>query len=121
MKKKVDDATLLSLVLTNNSQTQIAETLGMTKAAICRRIKSPTFQDLLADYRKRVLDGVLTALTSNAYRSVDTLVELLDDDNPYIRYQSASKILSLSQEFGVQYDLLRQIENIKQSQIYCDT
>ena len=118
MGKKVSDTTLLSLILTNNSQTQIAEQLGMTKAQICRRIKEPAFQSMLAEYRKKVLDGVLTALTSNSYRSVNTLVELLEDDNPYIRYQAASKILSLSQEYGMQHDILRQIDELKEAQSF---
>ena len=114
MAKKVDDKTLLSLCLTGKTQTQIAKELGMTKAQICRRINTDDFQIMLSDYRKRVIDGILTDLTAHAQKSVKTLVRLLDDENPYIQLQSACKILSMTQEYGIQKDLLRDIETWKE-------
>ena len=112
---KVDDNTLLTMCLSGASQVQIANELGMTKAQICRRVNSPEFQNTLAEYRKRVLDGVLTDLTANAQKCVQTLVDLLDNDNPSIQLQAACKILSLSQEYALQRDILRDIEELKVS------
>lgn len=116
MVKKVDDKTLLALCLTGRTQTQIARELGMTKAAICRRVNTDDFKKMLSDYRKRILDGVLTELTANTQKSVQTLVQLLDNKNPFVQLQSACKILSLSQEYGIQNDLLHEIDKIKQIQ-----
>ncbi len=113
---KVDNDTLLFLCLSGKTQTQIAKELGMTKTQVCRRMKTDTFQELLSTYRKKVLDGVLTELTANAHKSVETLVELLDDSNSFARLQSACKILALAQEYGIQKDLLQDIEEWKQQQ-----
>ena len=112
---KVDDSTLLTMCLGGATQAQIADELGMTKAQICRRVNSPDFQNVLADYRKRVLDGVLTDLTANSQKCVQTLSELLDNDNPSIRLQASCKILSLSQEYALQRDILRDIEALKET------
>lgn len=114
MKRKVDDKTLLSLCLTGKTQTQIAKELGMTKAQISRRVNTEQFQAMLSDYRKRVLDGVLTDLTANAQKSVQTLVELLDCENPFVQLKAACKILSMAQEYGIQQELMREIEELKE-------
>ena len=116
MAQKVDDKTLLALCLSGKTQTQIAQELHMTKTAICRRVNTDDFQTMLSDYRKRVLDGILTSLTANAQKSVDTLVSLLDNDNPFVQLQAACKILSMAQEVGIQKDLYRDIEELKRQQ-----
>ena len=113
MAKKVDDKTLLAMCLTGQTQTQMAKELGMTKAQICRRINTDDFQTMLSQYRKRVLDGILTDLTANAQKSVKTLVKLLDNRNAFVQFNAASKILSMAQEYGIQKDLMRDIEDLK--------
>lgn len=110
MAKKVDDKTILALCLTGQTQTQIARQLGMTKAQICRRINTDEFQAMLCDYRKKILDGVLTELTASTQKSVKTLVQLLDNESPSIKLQAACKILSMAQDYGIQKDLLHEIE-----------
>lgn len=116
MGYKIDDSKLMALCLTGRTQTQIAEELGMTKAQICRRINKPSFQEMLSAYRKQVLDAVLTELTAYSQRSVETLVSLLDDESSFIKLQAACKILALAQDYGVQRDILRDVEEWRQSQ-----
>ena len=115
MSKRIDDNTLLALALTGMTQTAIAKELGVTKTAICRRMKTDAFQELLSTYRKKVLDGVLTDLTANAQKSVQTLVELLDSENDFIRLHAAVKVLSMSQEYSIQKDLLSDVDEWKQA------
>lgn len=113
---KVDDTTLLSLCLSGKTQTEIAKELGLTKTQVCRRINKAEFQELLAEYRHKVLDGVLTELTAYSHKSVLTLVALLDDSNAFARLQAACKILALAQEFGIQKDIMQDIADWKQMQ-----
>lgn len=70
---------------------------------------------MLSDYRRRILDGILTELTANAQKSVKTLVKLLDSETPSIQLQAASKILSLSQDYCIEKDLMKDIEELKQA------
>lgn len=116
MARKLKDEDLLLLMLSGKSQTVIAKELGVTKATITRRVHTKEFSDMLAQYRKKVLDGVITDLTTNAQKSVRTLVQLLDEENPNVRFNAASKILQLTQDYSLQNDLMRDIEKIKQAQ-----
>lgn len=116
MARKLKDEDLLLLMLSGKSQTEIARTLNCTKATITRRIHTPEFAEMLSQYRKRVIDGVITDLTTNAQKSVSTLVQLLDDNSPNVRFNAASKILQLTQDYSLQTDLLKDIEEIKKVQ-----
>ena len=116
MARKLKDEDLLLLMLSGKSQTVIAKELGVTKATITRRVHTPEFAEMLAQYRKKALDACMTDLTTNAQKSVSTLVQLLDEDNPNVRFNAASKILQLTQDYSLQTDLMRDIEEIRQAQ-----
>ena len=116
MARKLKDEDLLLLMLSGKSQTVIAKELGVTKTTITRRVHTKEFEDMLAQYRKKVLDSVITDLTTNAQKSVKTLVQLLDEETPNVRFNAASKILQLTQDYSLQNDLMKDIEYIKQAQ-----
>lgn len=112
MARKIRDEDLLPLMLSGKSQVAIAEELGVTRAAVCNRVNDPDFVEVLAQYRRRILDGIVTDLTSSAQKCVATLEQLLDDDSSSIRLSAASKILSLVQDYSIQHDLLRTVDRI---------
>lgn len=116
MARKLKDEDLLRMMLSGKSQTAIANELGVTKTTITRRVHTSEFQEMLSEYRKRIIDGVVTDLTANAQKSVQTLVQLLDEESPTVRLNAACKILQLTQDYTIQSDLMREIESIKQAQ-----
>ena len=116
MARKLKDEDLLLLMLSGKSQTVIAKELGCTKATITRRIHTPEFADMLAEYRKRAIDGAMTELTTYAQKAVTTLGQLLDEDSPKIRLNASDKILRYVQDYSLQNDLMKDIEEIKQAQ-----
>lgn len=67
-------------------------------------------------YRKQVVDSSLTQLTTHAQKSIQVLAELLDDKNAFVRFNSASRILSLIQDFTAQVDLMKEIQELKEQQ-----
>ena len=113
---KISNETLLCMVLSGKSQADIAREMGMSKEQVCRRVNAPDFQDLLAEYRKKMVDNVYVDLTANAQKAVTVLVDLLDDSNPFVRYNSACKILSALQDYSIQQDLMKSIEELKEHQ-----
>ncbi len=110
---KISDTKLLALILSGESQTAISEQFNMTVAAVNRRVNNPDFQALLAEYRRDVLDSVLTSLTSKSQKAADVLISLLDDKNSFIKLQASKNLLALVQEFSLERDLLRQVEELK--------
>lgn len=115
-RQKIDDKTLLYLMLTGKSQADIAKMLNMTRTQICRRVNTPEFRKILSEYRTKMIDGILSELSINALKAVNVLVELLDSDNDFVRFNASSKILSLVQDYNLQNDLLHELEEIKESQ-----
>lgn len=113
---KIKDEQILPLVLAGYSQRQIAEMLNATPTTISKRIKRKEFADQLSAYRKGILDNTITRLTSLSSRAVDVLAELLESENDFVRFNSASKILSMAQDYSLQTDLLKQIEELRERQ-----
>ena len=116
MAHKVADIDILPLVLSGHNQQQVADALGVTRQTIAKRIHSPEFAETLSQYRQSILDGVITKMTALSGKAVDTLEELLEDDNSFVRFNAASKVLSMSLDYSVQTDLLRQIEELRERQ-----
>lgn len=117
MAKKIPDDVLLTYVLANMPQVQIAKELHMTKAQINRRIKTPEFQELLSEYRRKILDGNIAYLTANVRKAVQTLVELLDDDNPFVRLKASTQIISMAQDVSIQNEIMSKIKAYEEDEI----
>ena len=115
-RQKVDDSDLLYLMLTGKTQSEIAKLLKMTRTQICRRVNTPEFRKMLSEYRSKMIDGVLSELSTNALKAVNVLVELLDSNNDFVRFNASSKILAFVQDYNLQNDLLHEVEEIKESQ-----
>lgn len=113
---KIDNETLLTKLLSGQTQASIAKELGMSKVQICRRVNTAEFQDLLTQYRRKILDAVYADMTANARKAVDVLVELLNDPNPFVRYNASCKILNTLTDYSVIQDLLRDIQDLKEAQ-----
>ena len=116
MPKKIKDDDLLVMMLSGKSQAAIAQELNTTKWTVSRRVHEPEFQEMLSQYRRRIVDGIITALIANSQKAVDVLVELLDSDIPKIRFNAAAKILDLTQNFTTERDLMTELEKIKEAQ-----
>lgn len=113
---KVKDEAILPLLLAGHSQQQVADMLGVTKTTISKRVHRPEFAETLAQYRQSIIDSVVTRMTALSGKAVDTLEELLEDDNSFVRFNAASKILSMSQDYSLQHDLIQKVEELRQRQ-----
>ena len=114
--RRVSDDDLLRLAVTGISKRQIAKEVGMTPTAVTNRFKEPELAQKLAECRRMMLDSVITKLTANTERAVDVLAELLESDNQFVQFNAASKILSMSQDYQLQHDLMQEVERLKEAQ-----
>lgn len=71
---------------------------------------------MLREHRQAVLRDMEAELSAAAKKSVQTLVELLDSSNQYLRFSTASRIISLNMDIVTQQDLLEEIEKLKSEQ-----
>ena len=114
--RRVSDDDLLRLAVTGISKRQIAKEVGMTPTAVTNRFKEPELAQKLAECRRMMLDSVITKLTASTERAVDVLAELLESDNQFVQFNAASKILSMSQDYQLQHDLMQEVERLKEAQ-----
>jgi hypothetical protein len=113
MSKKLSDELLLSALLSCKTQTEAAEQLGISKQTISRRMKDNDFREKLFAYRKQKLECINTKLVQASEQAVDVLIGLLKSDSEISRYNSASRILSLSGDFTDRTDIIRRIDELE--------
>lgn len=116
MQKKVEDAQIISLLISGKTQTEISKEVGLSLSHLNRRIHRPDFQTQLTEYRKQIIQNTLTELTSHSQKAVRVLAMLMDAPNDFVKFNSASRILSLVQDYTCQVDLMLEIEQLKEQQ-----
>ncbi len=116
--KKISDMELLPHVLAGKSQKQIASDFGVTEQTICRHVRDKSFQQSLRQYRRLVLEGTLTSLASHCQEAVDRLAILVHSKNEYVALSASKEILSKITDISLTYDIMQELEEIKENQQY---
>lgn len=114
--QKITDAELMLAVISGDSQKSIAQRFGMAESSISKRIHTSRFQNMLCQYRSQMIDNTLSSLSKYAIQAVETLGELLNSDNEWMRLQASTKILDYVQSYSYQNDILRQLKELKEYQ-----
>ena len=112
-KKRIDDNEIIVAVLTSGSYAEAAKALGVSKQTISRRMKDEQLKNRVIEYRKNILDTVNMRLIDGASKAVDVLLQLLESESELTRYNSASRILGLTQDFIESADIIAQIDKLK--------
>lgn len=112
-KKRIDDNEILVTVLSSGSYAEAARILGISKQTVSRRMKDEQLKNRVIEYRKNILDAVNMRLIEGASKAIDVLLQLLESENEVSRYNSASKILGLVQDFVDSADIISQIDRLK--------
>lgn len=115
-RKRVSNEDLAVAILTTKTQNEAAEKVGIHTTTISQRRKDKDFQKVLSEMRLKMFQESTSLLVSASYKAVETLVEMLKDDNSYSRYNAASKILQLAGENLDREELLNRIIAIEEKQ-----
>ena len=91
-----------------------AKELGITKAAVCRRLKNENLQTLLRENRKKILDSSLNQIIALNQKSAAVLAELLTNENPFVRLQTVRQITALSKDYLVINDLQTRLDELEE-------
>lgn len=113
MSKRIDDSELLVAILQSGSYSEAARTLGISKQTISRRMKDAELKSRIIELRKGILDSVNLRLVEASNQAVDVLINLLNSANEQTRYNSASRILGLTQDFVECADIINELEQLK--------
>ena len=115
MGKHITDEELLNAVMITTTQKEASALLGVSEQTVCNRIQKDSFKTLLNAYRRDLFDITSNRIVSSSMRALETLLELLDSDSEMVRYNTATKILSLGQQYVASQDILKRIDNVERS------
>ena len=115
MGKHITDEELLNAIMSTGTQKEASELLGISEQTVCNRIQKESFKTLLFTYRRDLFDVTSNRIVSSSKKALETLVALLDSDSEMVRYNTATKILSLGQQYVASQDILKRIDNVERS------
>jgi transposase-like protein len=86
----------LALVLAAGTTiTAAAEEFGVSRKTVQRQLAKPAFRRLVAELRCQLFAAALGRIAENMTRASDSLVSLLEVNDPALRLRAARAILSL--------------------------
>lgn len=112
---KVDNTAILNLYLAGRTQTDIATELNLTKATVCRRMKTDSFQKMLKEARAKAFEDTANTMVAMAHDATAVLRDLLHSENEWIRLNSSIKIINLASELYTATDIMQEIQELKES------
>lgn len=106
--------TVLPFILSSPSYEEAARRAEISPKQIYEWLKDPTFSAELKRQRKTVFGDALAFLTTGAQKACQTLLNLLDNEDPRIRLVAAEKILTNAFKGKILEleDRLTELENI---------
>ncbi len=112
--KRISTQDIVQALLFNNTQRQAAQELGITECTLSKKIKSQAVQNQLRAIRREQVQILSNRLVSNSSKALNNLVDMLDSTNEYNRYNSAVKILDLTEKYIKIEDLQSRIEALEE-------
>src|SRR6478672_5057750 len=88
------DVLLAMALAAGTSASDAARQTGVSLSTVNRRLADPDFRKFVADLRAQPLERALGRVTDNMTKAADTLVAVLDHDNPVYRLRAARAMLS---------------------------
>ena len=113
---KVSNEEILNAILTNQTQKAAADSLGISPVTLCNRLKTPKMRQLLTAYREKQLDTIMSRLLASSEKASKKLDNLMDSENEFVAYNSASKVLQLSNDYIVTHDIKHRLEALEEKE-----
>lgn len=112
--KRISTNDIVSAILFNSTQRQAAAELGITECTLSKKLKSEAVQTQLREVRRNQVQVLSNRLVTNSSKALDNLVDMLDSESEYNRYNASVKIIDLAEKYIKIEDLLSRIETLEE-------
>ena len=114
--KKCSDEQIIQAILAHGSQTMAADSLGLNKATITKRLHNPIFKHKLDEAKAAYLNQAVQELRQELKNSVRTLAAVRDDEEApqAVRIQAADMILRHASKYIEIVDIAAEIQKLKE-------
>lgn len=113
MARKLTTDEIVLALLSNTTQKAAAEKLGITVQTLCNKVKSKSIQRKLQEVRKMQVQTVSNQLVASSSTAMENLIEMLNSENEYSRYNASLKILSLAEKYIKMEDILTRLDELE--------
>lgn len=111
--KRTDDEAIILALLSSRTQAEAARKLGINSNLISERKQDKEFTAKYDAYKSTLIENTANKLLTSNTQAIDTLVDLLDDNNSSVRVSSAKTILSYAKEYIMLADLDKRLQVIE--------
>ncbi len=106
------DQRLIELLAAGVRQVDAAKEIGVSAVTVSKRCARPEFRKAVRALVALRLEAGNRILISHYTAAVETLVDLLEDDNPQIRHRAAESILKHSAAAG-EFDVVQRMDELE--------
>lgn len=114
-RKKIDDEKIIFAVLNYPKQKAAADYLGISESTLSKRLADTDLKKQLQTVRKQQIDLLNNKIVVASSKALENIIEMLDSENEYSRYNSSCKILSLAEKFISIEDILSRLEALEEN------
>ena len=118
MAKRLSDEQIIAALISKGSIKMAAAALQCMERTLYERMKKPEFKNKYAQAKTDLLKAVTAKLQGNMCSAIDTLVEIMKDEETakQTRVNSAVSILQYGAKFTEATDIIERLEAIEKAQ-----
>ncbi|MBQ0038514.1 MAG: hypothetical protein KBS74_07590 [Clostridiales bacterium] len=118
MPKKISDEKLLSALLTFGSVGKTADCIGLTRAAIYKRLADPDFRQRFDDMQGVLLSSTAAQMCDGLSEAVAALLEVIRDTNAAasVRISASDALLRHCNRYLESANIMRRLDALEQAQ-----
>jgi len=107
------DVLLAAAIASGLSASAAARQMDLSLSTVNRRTADPEFRQLVTELRREMLNTALGRMSDSMTRAADTLVALLDAEEPHIRLRAARALVILGLRLHESVDLADRVQELE--------
>lgn len=113
--KRTDDEAIILALLSSRTQAEASRKLGINSNLISERKQDKEFIAKYDAYKSTLIETTANKLLTANTQAIDTLIDLLNDNNSAVRVSACKTVLSYAKEWIMLADLDKRLQAIEEA------
>ena len=111
--KRTDDEAIILALLSSRTQAEASRKLGINSNLISERKQDKEFIAKYDAYKSTLIETTANKLLTANTQAIDTLLELMNDNNSAVRVSACKSVLSYAKEYVMLADIDKRLQAIE--------
>lgn len=111
--KRTDDEAIILALLSSRTQAEASRKLGINSNLISERKQDKEFIAKYDAYKSTLIENTANKLLTANTQAIDTLLELMNDNNSAVRVSACKSVLSYAKEYVILADIDKRLQAIE--------